>query len=407
MTRITRVEVIDENGRSYVNWKEDNDITLSYQDNEKTLKIFVNTVKPKTGEEGALEALEEWLGPQGPVGPGPGPKGVIDGDWGDWEEWLGEEPPEEQKLSPIEQTKKDIENLQNKLKLLEYQETVRTDVEKAYRDFYGHYPIIDMSTNDFDCVTWVAFKEGYKAGRKPKEYQPTSEKSEKEQQMKELIRESVKWCEEHPEESVEDYLTPQERGDRIHKEVENEIEKLQEKNWYVAEENEWKTVALLFGKKLPVIPPYGYDELSPNAWYMWVVFNYDYYIKQRDIESGRYPTPPQTPEQIEKSLREAFKKVQQTEEWKETQRKIDGKNPPEFLKFELGKTLEGLIEEWWCDVFTRNSDLSMEESIDCLVTMICYWLPKEQSAKGTQNAYVECSVEGFNDCLNKIRRKLR
>ena len=62
--------------------------------------------------------------------------------------------------------------------------------------------------------------------QKPKE-------PEKEQQIKELVREGVKWCEEHPNESVEDYLTPQERGDRIHKEVENEIEKLQEKNWYV------------------------------------------------------------------------------------------------------------------------------------------------------------------------------
>jgi hypothetical protein len=82
------------------------------------------------------------------------------------EEWLGPEPPQEPQLSPIEQTKKDIANLQQRLKLLEYEETVRTDVEKAYRDFYGHYPIIDMSTNDYDCATWVAFKEGYKAGQK-------------------------------------------------------------------------------------------------------------------------------------------------------------------------------------------------------------------------------------------------
>ena len=139
MTRITRVEVITDTGRDYVCWEEDNDITVSYQDDGRTLKVFVNKVKPKTGEEGALEALEEWLGP---------------------------EPPQEPKLSQIEQTKKDIENLQNRLKLLEYQETVRTDVEKAYRDFYGHYPIIDMSTNDYDCATWVAFKEGYKAGQK-------------------------------------------------------------------------------------------------------------------------------------------------------------------------------------------------------------------------------------------------
>ena len=143
MTRITRVEVITDTGRDYVNWKDDNDITVSYQDNEKTLKIFVNKVKPETG---ALEALDK--------------------EWKDWEEWLGPEPPQEPKLSQIEQIKKGIENLQNRLKLLEYQETVRTDVEKAYRDFYGHYPIIDMSTNDYDAATWVAFKEGYKAGQK-------------------------------------------------------------------------------------------------------------------------------------------------------------------------------------------------------------------------------------------------
>ena len=142
MTRITRLEVIDENGRSYVNWEDDNDVSWQFQDGGRTLKVFVNKVKPKTfvlGEEGALEALEEWLGP---------------------------EPPQEPELSQIEQTKKDIANLQQRLKLLEYQETVRTDVEKAYRDFYGHYPIIDMSTNDYDAATWIAFKEGYKAGQK-------------------------------------------------------------------------------------------------------------------------------------------------------------------------------------------------------------------------------------------------
>ena len=162
MTRITRVEIITDTGRDYVNWKDDNDITVSYQDNEKTLKIFVNTVKPKTGEEGALEAIDRWL---------------------------GEEPPEEQKLSPIEQTKKGIANLQNRLKLLEYQETVRTDVEKAYRDFYGHYPIIDMSTNDYDAATWVAFKEGYEAGQKPKEYQPTPEEPEELKTLYDVLRE--------------------------------------------------------------------------------------------------------------------------------------------------------------------------------------------------------------------------
>jgi hypothetical protein len=35
------------------------------------------------------------------------------------------------------------------------------------------------------------------------------------------------------------------------------------------------------------------------------------------------------------------------------------------------------------------------------------WIPKEQSASGSQNTFVECNVEGYNDCLKEIRGKLR
>lgn len=38
---INRVEVIDENGRSYVNWKPTNRIELQVQDDGRTLKVFV------------------------------------------------------------------------------------------------------------------------------------------------------------------------------------------------------------------------------------------------------------------------------------------------------------------------------------------------------------------------------
>ena len=43
---LSRVEVIDENGRSYTKWNCS--VELSYQDNGKTLKIFL---KPKTDKE--------------------------------------------------------------------------------------------------------------------------------------------------------------------------------------------------------------------------------------------------------------------------------------------------------------------------------------------------------------------
>jgi hypothetical protein len=116
---------------------------------------------------------------------------------------------------------------------------------------------------------------------------------------------------------------------------------------------------------------------------------------------------PHTPEQTEKLLREAFQKVQQTEEWKETQRKIDSKNPPKFLKFELGQSLTDLIYDWWEDVFTKNSNDDIENCIGRLVYWIEEWLPKEQSAAGSQNVDVEFLVDGFNDCLKKIKSKLR
>lgn len=49
--KVTRIEVIDENGRSYTNWSEYNSVELSIQDNGKTLKIFIKNDKPKSLSE--------------------------------------------------------------------------------------------------------------------------------------------------------------------------------------------------------------------------------------------------------------------------------------------------------------------------------------------------------------------
>ncbi len=83
-------------------------------------------------------------------------------------------------------------------------------------------------------------------------------------------------------------------------------------------------------------------------------------------------------------------------------------NPPEFLKFEMGKTLEALITRWWCDVFGGiNQDWDMETAIDDLVDRIQLWLPKSQSHEGTQDVSVIDLVDGYNDALTKIKSKLR
>ncbi len=42
--KVNRVEVIDENGRSYVKYCKEGDVSLSFQDDERTLKVFINQV---------------------------------------------------------------------------------------------------------------------------------------------------------------------------------------------------------------------------------------------------------------------------------------------------------------------------------------------------------------------------
>jgi hypothetical protein len=101
---------------------------------------------------------------------------------------------------------------------------------------------------------------------------------------------------------------------------------------------------------------------------------------------------PQTPEQVADGLKEAFREAVK-------QGVVSSSTKPQ--------TLTDLIYDWWEDVFTTHSDWDMETSIEDLVDQIELFLPKEQSAEGSQNAYVESAVEGFNDCLNKIKRKLR
>jgi len=106
-------------------------------------------------------------------------------------------------------------------------------------------------------------------------------------------------------------------------------------------------------------------------------------------EVVEYQPTSQTPEQVADGLKEAFREAVK-------QGVVSSVDKPE--------TLYDVCMTWWGRVFDNNDD--METCIDDLVDNIDYWLPKEQFAN-SQNAYVECTVEGYNDCLNKIKGKLR
>jgi hypothetical protein len=53
---VVRVEVIDENGRSYVNWNKDNVVNISIQDEGKTMKIFIHQEKSNGEDNNKHEA---------------------------------------------------------------------------------------------------------------------------------------------------------------------------------------------------------------------------------------------------------------------------------------------------------------------------------------------------------------
>lgn len=42
-SKTSRVEVIDDDGRSYVNWDNGNKVVLDFQDGGRTLKIFITS----------------------------------------------------------------------------------------------------------------------------------------------------------------------------------------------------------------------------------------------------------------------------------------------------------------------------------------------------------------------------
>jgi hypothetical protein len=183
------------------------------------------------------------------------------------------------------------------------------------------------------------------------------------------------------------YETPMTKNEEEIEKVKAQIKVLEKKLSFLEE---------LEKTKSPVEEAYKFwwGEYPTNTWQgdvnRWDAFQAGYNAAYEEKVSEWEPTP-QTPEQVADGLKEAFREAVK-------QGVVSSTKP---------KTLTDLIYRWWGDVFTTHSDWDMETSIEDLVDQIQLWLPKEQSAAGSQNAYVESAVEGFNDCLNKIKRKLR
>jgi hypothetical protein len=156
----------------------------------------------------------------------------------------------------------------------EKEQRTKTPVEECYKDWWGQYPELETDSQ-YDDTRWQGFQAGYEfayaistAKEVMEKVQEEQEEDEwksvalrfgeklsgylsdgyyelspaawfrwavftygKGQQIKDAVRESKKWCEEHPEESVEDWLKPQTPEQTAQSLKEAFVEAQQTENW--------------------------------------------------------------------------------------------------------------------------------------------------------------------------------
>jgi len=141
---------------------------------------------------------------------------------------------------------------------------------------------------------------------------------------------------------------------------------------------------------------YGYyPEVCERS--VWVPFQKGYEEAQKDYKVGEYQPTPQTPEQVEQGLRDAMRQAKKDGVFDEPSKPMDD-------------VIDRLLEKYKSQKLWNMMRNELGYSIDCcdeIVDLVEKWLPKEQSAEGSQNAFVIDATEGFNHCLCKMKEMLR
>lgn len=76
----------------------------------------------------------------------------------------------------------------------------------------------------------------------------------------------------------------------------------------------------------------------------------------------------------------------------------------------MDDVIDKLVEKYKSQKLWNIVRNELGYSIDCcdeIVDLVERWLPKEQSAEGSQNVNVELLVDGFNDAIQKMKEMLR
>jgi len=110
-----------------------------------------------------------------------------------------------------------------------------------------------------------------------------------------------------------------------------------------------------------------------------------------DVKKGKYDEPycPDEPEHYDEV------------EWDEKD------NPASYITDEV---VNRMVEKYKSQKLYNMVRNELGYSFNCcdeFVDLVERWLPKEQSAEGSQNVNTELLVDGFNHCLQKIKEMLR
>ena len=108
-----------------------------------------------------------------------------------------------------------------------------------------------------------------------------------------------------------------------------------------------------------------------------------------DVKKGKYDEPycPDEPEYYDEV------------EW-------DEKDNPKPMDEVVNRLIEKHKSQKLWNILSNKYDY-ISATCDDIVSAVEEWLPKEQSAAGSQNVNTELLVDGFNSCLQKIKGMLR
>lgn len=122
----------------------------------------------------------------------------------------------------------------------------------------------------------------------------------------------------------------------------------------------------------------------------------DYYQKQVLKQKEDYPYKKQTPEEVDAGLRNAMKQAKKDGVFDKPTKPMDEVVEKLVKEHQAQKLYNQLIERGYCN-----------EHCEEIVDLVEDWLPEPQSAAGSQNVNTELLVDGFNNCVRKMKEMLR